>query len=109
MTQIVQARRFMRTAIDPAQTVAQCVEDAVSLPITKRLTQSSATAANEEPGVSGRRNTPRTLPSVAPQCFDIAGMYGQLARLGELGLPHGQHPPFEIDIGIAQMNGFRNA
>ena len=90
------------------QTVAQCVEDALSLPLAKRLTQSPATAANEEPGVSGRRNTPRTLPSVAPQRFDIAGMYGQLARLGELGLPYREDSLLQIDIGITQMNGFRD-
>jgi hypothetical protein len=31
-------------------------------------------------------------------------MDGQLSRLCEFGLPHNQHPAFEIDIGIAQVD-----
>ena len=50
-----------------------------------------------------------TLPPVARQRLDRAGMYRQLARLGELGLPYRQHSALEIDIGIAQMNGFGDA
>jgi hypothetical protein len=31
-------------------------------------------------------------------------MQGQLARLGEFGLPDGQHPMLKIDIIITQVN-----
>jgi hypothetical protein len=56
-----------------------------------------------------RRKMPRALPPVARQRLDRARMDGQLPGLGELGLPDGQHPTLEIDIGIAQVNGFGNA
>jgi hypothetical protein len=52
---------------------------------------------------------PLTLFPVARQRLDRAGMDRQLPGLGELGLPYRQHSALEIDIRIAQVNGFGNA
>ena len=71
------------------------------LPRAEGLSQSFTATADEERSVGCRWNMPHTLSPVARKCFDGAGMYGQLARLGELGLPYGQYPTFEIDISIA--------
>jgi hypothetical protein len=73
------------------------------------LPKTPASTADKERAVGGRGNVPRTLPTVMDQRRDGTRMQGQLARLGELGLPDGQHPMLEIDIGIAQVNGFRDA
>lgn len=93
----------MGATIDPAQAVAQCVEDTMRLPFPYRLPKSPATATNKEWAVCCFWNVPCTLSAVMAQCCDGTRMQGQLARLGELGLPDGQHPMLEIDILITQV------
>src|SRR5487761_2384677 len=105
----MQARGPLGATIDPAQAVAQHVEDAMGLPLAKRLPESPATAADEERHIGCRGNMPCALPPVACQCLDGARMQWQLTRLGELGLPYGQHRLLEIDVGIAQVSGLGDA
>ncbi len=104
MAQVVQTRGRMRATIHPAQAVAQFVEDAMCLPLTEGLPKTTAPTADQEWHVSRRGNMLGSLPPIAGQRFERAGMDGHLTRLGELGLPDSQDSAFEIDIGIAQMN-----
>ena len=101
---VMKAWRIMCATVDPTKAVAQCGKDAMHLSFAERLPQSLATATDKERCIEGRGNVPSMLPPIVCQRYDSAGMQRKLARLGELGLPYDQHPSFEINIGITQMN-----
>ena len=98
----------MCPTIHPTQTVTQRVEDTMGLASANRLPQASTTAADEKRRFLRSGSMPGTQTPVTRQSGDGTGVQWQLARLGKLGLPHGQHPASEVNIGIAQMNGLRN-
>ena len=79
MTMIVKARCGMCAPIDPVEAIAQGIEDAMDLSIAERLPQPPTPSANEERGVGRRRYVAHTLPPVARQRVDRAGMQWQLA------------------------------
>ena len=101
MAKIVKARCCMCAPIDPVEVIPKGIEDPMDLAVAERLPQPPTSAANEERGVGRRRYVVHTLSPVARQRVDRAGMQWQLAGLGKLGLPHDQHPAFEVDVGIA--------
>ena len=45
-------------------------------------------------------------PAIATQRFDRAWVHGHLARLGELGSRNGEHPVFQVDVGVVQRHRF---
>ena len=105
VAQLVKAWRIVRTAIDPAEAVTQRIEYAVCLSVAERLPEPAATTTDEKRGLRCCWNVQRALPPVARLRIDLGRVYRQLAGLGELGFPYGQHPAFEIDISVVQMKG----
>ena len=100
--QIVDARSIVSAAIDPAQALTQFDEDAMDLPVSRRLARPLTARADEERYLRSSAHTAGSQPSVVFQGIHRARMQGQLARLGELGLSHGQCAGRQVDIGVEQ-------
>ena len=99
----------MSTPVHPAQLVTQRIEDAMCLPIAERFPQEPATTADQKRHICSRCHMPCAGLAIFSQCDDCGRVDRQQSRFGILGLPDRQKPTFQVDIGVTQVQCFRDA
>jgi hypothetical protein len=103
MPQIVDARRGMGATVDPAQLLAQSLEDPVHLAKTQCASKVPAPRGDEERRLLGRCDLRIAQPTISSQRLQRARMHRHMAGLGKLGLTHRQQARLQIGVRIEQM------
>ena len=87
MPQVVDARRAMAAAVDPAELATKIAEHAVDLAISDGMPQQLPAAGDEERQLGRGAHMAGAMISVALQCLDGARMQRHQPCLAELALP----------------------
>ncbi len=97
------------TAVDPAQVLAQLLEDPIHLAQTQVAPETPPPGADEEWRVLLGREVAVAQTLIPPQCLRRTGMQRDVAGLVELRLPHRQQARMQIDIRLSQVHRLGDA